>query len=196
MEALNLQLFFWLNQGSGQQPWVDTVAVFFAEGAPYLLMVALIIFWFIANDQRRYPLLEATEASFLGLLINQLLGMLFFYPRPYMMGLVTPLIAHGPENSFPSDHATLMLTVAIYLLCRPGWRRQGSALLLLAIATIWGRIYAGIHFPLDMFGSLWVACFSTALVFWQHSLLRPLNQRLIQLYHDIFNLLPLRSRTS
>lgn len=196
MEGLNLQLFFWLNQGSGQQPWVDMTAVFFAEGAPYLLMVGLIIFWFIANDQRRYSLLEATEASFLGLLINQLLGMLFFYPRPYMMGLVTSLIAHAPENSFPSDHATLLLTVAIYLLFRSGWRRQGSALFLLAIATIWGRIYAGIHFPLDMFGSFWVACFSTALILWQHSLLTPLNQKLIQLYHDICNLLPLRGRTS
>jgi len=187
MEALNLKLFFWLNQGSGQQPLVDMSAIFFAEGGPYLLMFGLVIFWFIAGDRRRYALLEATEASFLGLLINQLLGMLFFYPRPYMMGLVQPLIVHGPENSFPSDHTTLMLTVALYLLCCPGWRRQGSALLVLAVATAWGRIYAGIHFPLDMFASLWVACFSICLILWQRALLVPLNRNLIQFYHRSIN---------
>ncbi|MDA3903314.1 MAG: undecaprenyl-diphosphatase [Desulfuromusa sp.] len=187
MEALNLKLFFWLNQGSGQQPFVDTVAIFFGEGGPYLLMFGLVIFWFMAGDRHRHALLEATEASLLGLLINQLLGMLLFYPRPYMVGLVQPLIVHGPENSFPSDHATLMLTVALYLLCCEKWKKQGAILLLLALTTAWGRIYAGIHFPLDMLGSLGVACFSFCLVLWQHSLLKPFNRRLIQYYQQINN---------
>ena len=195
MEALNLKLFFWLHQGSGQQPLVDTVAIFFAEGGPYLLLLGLVLFWFPADDRRRYSLLEATEAGILGLLINQLLGMLIYYPRPYMVGLVQPLIAHGPENSFPSNHATLMLTVALYLLCRQNWRKQGAVLLLLALATAWGRVYAGVHFPLDMLGSLGVAGFSLYLVLWQYALLKPFNRRLIQLYHQSKNRLSRHNRS-
>lgn len=196
MESLNLKLFFWLNQGAGQQPVIDEGAVLFAESGPYLLMLALVIFWYMANDQRRYSLLEATEASIVGLLINQLLGLMIYHPRPYMVGLVTPLIAHGPENSFPSDHATLMLTAAFYLLCRQSWRRQGLILLLLALATAWGRIYAGLHFPLDMFGSFAVAVISFGMVLWQREILKPLNQLLIPTYHQINNWLLNKMRQS
>ncbi len=187
MEALNLKLFFWLHQGVGQQPVVDETAVFFAESGTYLLMLALVIFWYMANDQRRYSLLEATEASIFGLLINQFLGLMIYYPRPYMVGLVKPLMAHAPENSFPSDHATLMLAVAFYLLCRQSWRKQGLLLFILALATAWGRIYSGIHFPLDMLGSFAVAVLSSGVVLWQRAKLIPLNQYLIRTYHQINN---------
>ena len=187
MESLNLKLFFWLNQGAGQQPVVDEAAVLFAESGPYLLVLALAIFWYMANDQRRYSLLEATETGIVGLLINQLLGLMIYHPRPYMVGLVEPLVAHGPENSFPSDHATLMLTVAFYLLCRQSWRRQGFILLIFALATAWGRIYAGLHFPLDMFASFVVAVFSSGMVLWQRQILKPFNQLLIQTDHQINN---------
>ena len=185
MESLNLKLFFWLNQGAGQQPVIDKAAFFFAEGGPYLLMLALVIFWYMAKDQRRHSLLEATEASIVGLLINQLLGLMIYYPRPYMIGLVEPLVAHAPENSFPSDHATLMLTVAFYLLRCQSWRRQGIFLLILALATAWGRIYSGIHFPLDMLGSFAVAAFSSSVILWQREILKSLNQYLIQIFHQI-----------
>ena len=187
MESLNLKLFFWLNQGAGQQSAIDEVAVLFAESGPYLLMLALVIFWYMAKDQRRYSLLEATEASIVGLVVNQLLGLMIYHPRPYMVGLVEPLIAHGPENSFPSDHATLMLTVAFYLLWRQSWRRQGLILLIFALITAWGRVYAGIHFPFDMLGSFAVAVVSSAVVLWQREILKSLNQHLIQIYHQINN---------
>lgn len=187
MESLNLQWFFLLSQGAGQQPAIDALAIFFAKAGPYLLMGSLILFWFKATDWSRESLLEATEAGALGLVINQLIGLVYFHPRPFILELAQPLVWHAPENSFPSDHGTLLFTVAIYLLSRSEWHRQGGLLFVLACATGWGRIYAGIHFPFDMLGALAVALLSTATVLLLRILLRPLNQRLIKFYHLIRN---------
>lgn len=190
MEQWNLELFNLLHQGAGNQPLRDGLAIFFAEGGPYLLMFALVISWLLARDDRRPVLLEATEAGLLGLLVNQVLGLLIYYPRPFMVGLCEPLIAHGPENSFPSDHATLMFSVALYLATRKGWRLSGLLLLGMALSTAWGRVYAGIHFPQDMAGSLLVALGASGVVFWQRRLLAPLNARLVDLYRQLSRRLP------
>jgi len=180
MESLNLKLFFWLNQGAGQQPVVDEVAVLFAESGPYLLMLALVVFWYMANDHRRHSLLEATEASIVGLLINQLLGLMIYHPRPYMVGLVEPLVAHAPENSFPSDHATLMFAAAFYLLMVRHWAACGIPLLTIAALTAWGRVYSGIHFPFDIMGSLLVGLVSIGLAGFIANPLKYINDRLIR----------------
>lgn len=185
MNAFNIQLFLWLSHNAGQHPMVDRMAIFFAEAGPTLLMTGLILGWLLAEDRRRLSLLEATEAAGLGLLLNQLIGQFYFHPRPFMLGLVEPLISHVPENSFPSDHATLMLTVALYLLCRHGWRWPGAILLLLALMTVWGRVYTGLHFPYDMAGSLAVALLSLGLVRALCRHLNPVNLWLENLYHLI-----------
>jgi undecaprenyl-diphosphatase len=62
--------------------------------------------WFFVDKNKKASLMEATEASTIGLAINQVIGLFYFHPRPCMIGLATPLFPHGPETSFPSDHAT------------------------------------------------------------------------------------------
>ncbi|PNU20515.1 hypothetical protein C2E25_07290 [Geothermobacter hydrogeniphilus] len=190
MEQWNLELFTLIHLGAGQQPLIDGLAIFFAEGGPYLLMFALVVFWVLARDERRAALLEATEAGLLGLLLNQIVGLLIYFPRPYMVGLCTPLITHGPENSFPSDHATLMLSVAFFLLLCRGWRLPGLMLMGMALLTAWGRVYAGIHFPMDMAGSLLVALMVSGIMLWQRRLLAPLNGWLVDLYQQLSRRLP------
>jgi undecaprenyl-diphosphatase len=180
LAAMNLHFFRWINTGAGSQPLWDLIGIFFAEAGPYLLMLIFIIAWFRSEDNRRNILVEATEASFVGLFLNQMIGLLYFHPRPYMVGLCTPLIPHSPETSFPSDHATLLFSASIYLL--KYWRFQGLSLFFIASATAWGRVYTGIHFPLDMIGSLAVGILSAFLMFRLKSHLSPLNRWMIENY--------------
>ena len=58
---------------------------------------------------------------------------------------------HVPENSFPSDHATLVFALAFSLLMSP-LRRLGLALAVLGVGVGWGRIYLGAHYPGDILG--------------------------------------------
>jgi undecaprenyl-diphosphatase len=138
------------------------------------------------DKYNKIALLEATQAMIIGLVVNQLIGHFYFHPRPYMIGLCTPLFPHGPETSFPSDHATLMFAAAFYLLMARNWSTSGILLLVAAILTAWGRVYSGIHFPFDMAGSLVAGLSSVGLVHWLAGRLRPLNEKLIQvLYHAL-----------
>jgi len=96
------------------------------------------------------------------------------------MGLCKPLISHGPETSFPSDHATLLFGAALALLFRSGWRLQGIFFLAVAMAGAWGRIYTGLHFPLDIVGSFVVALLGTLVMAALRNCLTPVYDRIIQ----------------
>lgn len=191
---LNVQIFQWIHAGAGTRPVVDGFAVFFAEGGPYLLAVLFVVLWFFVDNNKKTALLEATEAAIAGLTINQLIGLFYFHPRPYMIGLCTPLFPHGPETSFPSDHATLMFASAFYLLMARRWTACGIVLLVVATLTAWGRVYSGIHFPFDMAGSLVVGLVSTGLIHWLAGRLNPLNMKLIRVSHQLMaRVIPSRS---
>jgi len=162
--AINTEIFQWIHAGAGTRPLVDFIAIFFAESGPYIPAALFVILWFLVAKDKKIAMLEATEAAGVGLGINQLVGLFYFQPRPFMIGLCRPLFPHVPENSFPSDHATLMFSIALYLLLFRGWVSCGLVLLTAAILTAWGRIYVGIHFPLDMAGSFFIALVAAGLM--------------------------------
>lgn len=68
-----------------------------------------------------------------------------------------------------------MLTVAIFLLYCKGCRGLGLSAAGLPGNGLGGRAYAGIHFPLDMAGALFVALAASGLLLWQRQLLAPLT---------------------
>lgn len=182
---MNIHLFQWIHTGAGSHPLLDGLAVFFAEGSPYLLALLFTVLWFLVGSKRKTILLEASEAAIIGLVINQLIGFFYFHPRPYMLGLCTPLFPHGPETSFPSDHATLLFATAGYLLINKRWPMCGLLLLAIALLTAWGRVYCGIHFPFDMAGSLVVGLASAGLMSRFSSHLQPLNAKLIRISNQL-----------
>lgn len=178
---LNVTIFEWLHSGAGHRPPLDGLAVFFAEGGPYLLAVLFALLWFFQGREKKSTLLEATEAAVIALMINQFIGLVYFHPRPYMVGLCTPLFPHGPETSFPSDHATVLFAAALYILWAGRWAACGLPVLVIACMTSWGRVYTGIHFPFDIVGSLVVGVVSAGLVHWFARSLSPLNTNLIRI---------------
>lgn len=177
--SLNIQLFQWIHAGAGTRPVMDGLAVLFGEGGPYFLAAMFAVLWFFVGQNKKNALLSAIWAAIIGLVVNQLIGLFYFHPRPYMVGLCTPLFPHGPETSFPSDHATLMFAAAFYLLLVRRWAACGLALLTVTVLTAWGRVYGGIHFPFDMAGSLVVGLASAGLMRRLAGLLNPLNAKLI-----------------
>ena len=157
MLALNQALFLWLNApADAPKPIVDfarAVAIWLVAIVPVLL-VAL---WIWGSVRNRAGLIVTALAAATALGINQLLGLLWYEPRPFMVHVGRTLMAHAPDNSFPSDHATLMLTVAGGLMTTRAAPRWGMAMLSAAFAVAWSRLYLGVHFPVDMAASAVVA---------------------------------------
>jgi undecaprenyl-diphosphatase len=74
--------------------------------------------------------------------------------RPFALGLSPMYIPHSTRGSFPSAHATVMFTAALLIMLRPPLRGAGAVLTFIAACMGWARIYAGIHFPMDIAAGL------------------------------------------
>ncbi len=103
-----------------------------------------------------------------------------------MNGLGTMLLNHVPETSFPSDHTTFMLSVSVTLLFLKETRKIGFAFTIIGIAGGLARVFCGIHYPLDVLGSLVVAIAAGLFVISIKGKLANINQYILALYARIF----------
>jgi undecaprenyl-diphosphatase len=126
--------------------------------------------------------LYAGYAAVLGLAINLLITSFYFHPRPFMENIGKLLIDHVPETSFPSDHTTFMLSLSITLLLLKETRKTGMLLCILGLIGGFARVLCGIHYPIDILGSLLVATAAGLIIFVLQAKLISLNQSLIAIY--------------
>lgn len=112
--------------------------------------------WFLGGREGHRQALFMTLAVIISLGLGMVCGTLWFHPRPFMIPLGHTWISHPADNSFPSDHGTVMFSAAFALLSLR-LRALGLLMLLAALPVAWSRIYLGVHFPLDMVGAALVA---------------------------------------
>ena len=162
IEEVNRSLFLALNAPAGLAGMSLNLAIGAAK-YPILLLVGIVIWrWLLGTSGDRRALIHVVLAVIPALAINYVVGLVFFHPRPFMIGLGHTYLAHLPEASFPSDHATFMWTIAFGLLCWSPTRPSSWFAALLAALTSWARIFLGVHFPFDIAGSMAVASLSVA----------------------------------
>lgn len=164
MEHLNQSLFLLLNAGPNASGLIVDTARFLADGLIWAVPAGLIIGWLRGSSATRQVLIAATVSGLAGLMINQLIGLVWYHPRPFEAGIGQTLMRHAQDSSFPSDHLTLIWAVAFSLLLHQQPRLAGWALILLGVPVAWARIYLGVHFPLDIFGAALVALASAWLI--------------------------------
>jgi len=180
METLNTHLFLFINGLTGNR-MLDLVFMSIAGAAPYLSGLVLMIVYLRG---KRNAALYAFYAALLGVAANLTIARFYYHPRPYMLNLGHPLLAHGPEASFPSDHATLTLAIALSLLFS-GERITGAVFLLYGLATGFARVYCGIHFPFDIAGSIVVSIVGSWLIYKLRHRLAGLNKLINNIYDTL-----------
>ncbi|MEJ2768365.1 phosphatase PAP2 family protein [Mycetohabitans sp. B46] len=167
MESLNQTLFLLLN-ASAPSPAMHALMSFCANALIWAMPATLVAGWLRVPSRARPThegtsatatgrpqacrghFVEAALAAALGMGIAQIIGAMWPHPRPFAIGLGHAWIAHVDDASLPSDHTTLAFSVACSLLLHTGTRVAGAALALAGLMVGWARIYAGIHFPLDV----------------------------------------------
>ncbi len=162
-EAINQALFHLLNAPEGLSGARLVLAIAAAKYSGLALLAIVVLSWVRGQPSERVCLVSIVFAAVLALGINYVLGLSFPHPRPFMIGIGHTYVAHAPETSFPSDHATLMWTFALGLLLwtSPWW--SGWLAVILAALTSWARVFLGLHFPFDMLGSVAVAATTLAI---------------------------------
>lgn len=184
--TLNLTLFHIINDMAGKNFVLDSTMIFAAKSMIYVFAAYLAYIWLAKNEYRQEALF-AGYASLLGLSINFIITLFYFHPRPFMVPTGTLLITHAAESSFPSDHATIMFSVSLMLLTFSYLKRSGAVFFILAFVSGLARVFAGLHFPMDMAGSLLVASISVGILIALKSYLIPVNLTLIAYFEKIEN---------
>ncbi len=164
--SLNTELFRIVN--SARSPLLDTFFYYFSFlGSGWVILPLLLFLYFRARDRIK-PLLSALA---LETAIVLLLKTFLNQPRPASLledvNLMFPLY----WRSFPSGDTAMAFTIASVLSHRsPLWLR----ILLYAYAALigYGRIYAGVHFPLDVLAGALIGIGSGKLTLYLYNRIR------------------------
>lgn len=132
---------------------MDNFYIFCAKYLIFLMAVAVFAFWLYLSRPKKAKLaLTIISAAVIAMIFAKLADKLYYHPRPFVAENIQPLIPHGTDNSFPSEHATFaaVLAVCTYFFNR----RLGIGLFIAAIFVGIGRIGVHVHYPIDVIAGL------------------------------------------
>ncbi len=137
---------------------VTTAATFLL----YVVAAGALLAWLRAPRAGRlsFAVAGVVAAAAVGVLVK-LAGVFWTDPRPFVVDHVAPLIPHGADNGFPSDHTALAFAVSLVVLTRD--RVVGGVLLLLSVALAAARVAALVHHVPDVVGGALIGGVSAPL---------------------------------
>ena len=186
---INVNLFRSFNSLAGENIILDKIMIFTARYLIYTVPIYLLYLWFLSkNDKEKKASLYIFLAIIISLSIGRMIGLFYYHPRPFMMGLGKELFPHSRETSFPSDHATVMFAVSSALFFLKD-TKNGIVFFLLSLLVGFARIFCGVHFPFDIVGALIVSLVGTSIVFMFKKYLDYLFAKAIYAYDKIISII-------
>lgn len=163
---MNTNLFLTINSWAGNNTILDSIMIFSSQYLIYIAfaIVASCIGYLVYRRQwREVSFFAISLVIAFGILF--ILSKLFISERPFVHHTVTQLIAHAANQSFPSDHTTGAMTVALALLAFTRFKRVGWLLVVVASLIGFSRIFVGVHYPLDVAGGILTAVLGVSITF-------------------------------
>src|SRR3989344_5925549 len=163
MTSINHSVFEFIHQFAGQNFILDDIGIFIAKYLAYGMTAAFLVLAYYESDWRKrlYVFSEGAIAIMLARgLFTPHLRFFYHHLRPFVVYGFTPLVAED-GFSFPSGHAAWFFALALTV-----WyvnRRWGVWFFALSALMGIARIYAGVHWPLDIFGGVLVGLFAAYL---------------------------------
>ena len=113
LDTWDRTLFLKISAGPGAPEALLNTAIFIATDAIYVIPLMLVAMWVWGDEKKRGLALFACVVAFVGLGLNQAIGLAWQHPRPFVVGLSRPWLAHVADSSFPSDHMIVFAGVGI-----------------------------------------------------------------------------------
>ena len=189
MVSADERLFLWLNGLAGRFSPLDTFITWVVSDylIPVGMALGLVAFWFAGQDadtrrRRQAGVFAALTSMALSNWVVYVTNWYYFRPRPFVEfpdDQVTLLFYSPTDSSFPANAIAAASAIAIAVW----WvdRRIGAAFLAAAALYAFARVFAGVHYPLDVAAGFAIAAAVTAVVFTLFRLLRPIPEFVLKL---------------
>ena len=172
-------VFLWINDWVGRAPLFDSVMEWVVSDylVPVVLTLTLVGLWFVGSDsatrqKHQIGVFVAVGALALANWTVFIINQLYMRDRPFVDHDVSLLFYQTTDPSFPANPAAASFAIAAAV-----WgvnRRVGTALFAVAGLFVFARVYAGVHYPLDVIAGAIIGIVIARLVFRLRHLLEPL----------------------
>jgi undecaprenyl-diphosphatase len=178
-------VFLWLNGWVGRSALFDGIVGWVVSDylVPAGMALTLLGLWFVGVDgaarmKHQVGVFAALTAMGLASWVVFISNDLYFRPRPFIDHDVSLLFYQPTDSSFPSNPAAASFAIAAAV-----WgvnRRVGAVLLFGAGAYSFARVYAGVHYPVDVLAAALIGIVVAYLVLKLRDLLEPLPTMVIK----------------
>ena len=138
---------------------MNFLITFAAQYLPFL--IGFVVLVSLIQERSRSLVARVVLAALLALATSELIKQFFYTPRPFVVRDLTPLISQPSDGSFPSSHVALLTAVIFSIFSK--FRSLSWILLVMAGVVGWGRVAAGVHYPIDIAGGLAVGLVAALL---------------------------------
>lgn len=147
---MDVKIFNAINRISGRFAPLDLLMILISNKARYVFFLTMGAMW-LAKGPARNTAKKAVFASLLALVLNRIIKLFYFKPRPFVRRKVGILIPSKRDSTFPSKHTVMAFAASVVI--QNGNRFIGRVLCWLSALTGFSRIWAGHHYPSDIIGS-------------------------------------------
>ncbi|MBM7704157.1 undecaprenyl-diphosphatase [Metabacillus iocasae] len=150
-----------INRFSGRCTPIDFLMIFFSQKVRYVFLFFIMMMWF-RNRAYRKIVYCAGISSGITLVINFIVKLFYYKPRPFINHRVGILIPSKMDSSFPSKHTLLVFAVSTSIILHQ--RAVGSIMWVLSLLTSFSRIWVGHHYPADVISSALIGSMTSIIV--------------------------------
>lgn len=162
---MDYYFFQLINNLAGRWRFLDLFGIFCAKYLIFAMFFAAACFLVVRGGGRRQKIGRALAIIFsvaFGYILKLIIQFFYSRPRPFASYDVLQLINKSADASFPSGHAVLVFALAFATYFYN--KKIGAAFLAAALLVGVGRIFVGVHYPLDIFGGVLVGFLSAYAV--------------------------------
>jgi len=144
---------------------LEWIIAFFADTPIFFLPIFLLFVWLYSNfktkneSEKEWALL-ITYSVLISIIFNSIIKLFVIEERPD--SIITPILKHVPDNSFPSDHATVSFAF-LFAIYAAGYKKTFWLFMPFVIIMNFSRIAWGLHWFFDIL--VWALLWLFAVIF-------------------------------
>lgn len=170
---MDYTIFHFINQFAGKSGTLNDLMIGLAKYGVVLMALPLLYMRFRGDESKKKVALLSLLSLAIALLVNQVVGHIYFRERPFAFHEVNLLLAKSADPSFPSDHSAFVFAIAWLILFKD--RRIGAFALVLATLVGISRVFVGTHYPGDVLGGAVVGLICATIVWKVRNILDPIT---------------------